>query len=238
MGPAIAALGEMLAPALGTAFKALVRTTAAVVVAGGLGLGLALWLVTGRGPWALILVAFIGLAALVAVTGLLAVKNAVAEGVLQAVRRAGLGKALVGALFGKLGVSPASAHGERGGLVGKALERVPLRDAAERLRGGVTSLIGERAGSSGVRAFLARALMKRALSFIEVWSLERFRQQSATHGGVDLERVRDELASVADEQLTRAVSSQLMRLNALIAAGYLGGLAALVLAVRSAFPGT
>jgi hypothetical protein len=166
-----------------------------------------------------------------AMTGLLAVKNAVLRGVLAAVAQLGLGKRAVLLVFSRLGVDDAGAHGERAGTLGRAAERVPLREAEQQLTQVVLSLLAERSGKSGVRAWVARGLLATVLARVQAFTLARFREDGAQHGGVDLVKVRDELGGSVDGLIATQVLAQLNRLNVVVVAGYAAFVALLTLAV-------
>jgi hypothetical protein len=231
LGPAVGALFDLLSPVLGAAVRALARSVLGSLAVGLALLGLATWLTWGHGALGLALLLVPGVVALAAMTGVLAVKNAVLRGVLAAVGQLGLGKRAVLLVFSKLGVDEADAHGERAGAVARAAERVPLREAEQRLTGVVLGLLAERSGKTGVRAWVARSLLATVLSRVQAFTLARFREDGAQHGGVDLVKVRDELGSSVDGLIATQVLSQLNRLNVVVVAGYAAFVALLALAV-------
>jgi hypothetical protein len=212
MGDLGAAFGELLegaGPVVGSALKALLRTAVGTVVLGMAVLGLEAWLVVHRPLQAAVLLGP-GLALLVAMTGVLVVKNTVLQGVLEAVRRVGLGERMVRLVFSKL----------EGGSVDRSAQRLPLREAEQKVRAVVDGLLAERAAKPGMRAWVARRLSSAVMERVQTITLARLREDDAAHGGVELTRVGVELAGVVDGLIAKQVGDQLNRLNVLVFAGY------------------
>jgi hypothetical protein len=99
-----------------------------------------------------------------------------------------LGASLIGALFDRLPVSEGAARG---------LERLPLAEAEARLSEAVVEGTGGAGGwvRGKVQAVLLRAVRR--------FTLARFREEGARHGGIDLAKVREELARTVDEAVAR-----------------------------------
>jgi hypothetical protein len=167
-------------------------------------------------------------------TGALAVKNAVLRGLLEGVRSLGLGAKTVKAMFGLLGVTDNSTHGERGGRVTQAAERIALRDAEARLRRAAESLLQEPSSQRGARGWLAKKLLGATVEKVERLTLARFRADESAHGGIDLAKVQAELASNVDMLLALQIEAQAQRLTRLIAVAYVLAVALIALIASEA----
>jgi hypothetical protein len=216
LGPLVSSLLELIAPLMGRSLRSLLATAAgmalftllltigAVLVAadgsvlqGVLGAVLALVLGTGVG---------------VVLSGKRAVGAALAEGV----RRLALGNKVLGLLFVHLlRVEASQALGERGVAVARATERLPLAQAQARLEGTMRDLLSAAPAGGGVKGWLARKVQEKALGEIEAITLARFREQGAQEGGVDLIKVRDELAAKIDGLLVERIERGLLMVTLL-----------------------
>ncbi len=235
LGPTFGAILEAFGPVIGAALKALLRTVAGMVLFGVTVTVAVVW-ISSNGSWVRgALAAVCCLVALAIVTGIVAVKNAVLRGLLAGVEKIALGQKLFRLVFDQLGVSEESVQGERAGGVGRALERLPLREAEAKLEGAVTAVLGQHSLERGVRAWLSRKLMAAALARVRSVTLARFRTQQAQLGGVDLLAVRNELGGAIDGLIARQVAAHLAKLNLLIAGLYLA-LAALAGLAASKLP--
>lgn len=220
LGPVFGALLDLFGPVIGAALKALLKTVFGMALLGAV-VTLTTVYFAAQGSWLRgSIAAVLSLVALAIVTGILAVKNAIMRGLLHGLKKLELGKRVLTLLFNQLGVTEKSTQGDRAGSVGRAVEKLPLRDAEAKLSGAVLSLLGERAGKTGLRAWLARKLIEATLKRIEAITLARFREEDSRTGGVDLLVVRDELASSIDGTLAGTLSAQLNKLNLLVAGLY------------------
>ncbi len=213
LGPAFGALLDLFGPVIGAALKALLRTVFGMVL-----LGAAVTCGTvyfaAQGSWVRALVAaLLCVAALVAVTGMLAVKNAVMSGLVHGLRKLSLGRKVLTLLFNRLGVSDDSEQGERAGVAGRVVEKLPLREAEARLTSALDGLLAQRASKPGLRGWLFKKLLHAALTRVAKLTLARFRSGDAKESGVDLLLVRNELSQVVDVKLTHMVTSKLNLLN-------------------------
>lgn len=148
----------------------------------------------------------------------LAWKRALGAGVLHLVRARRLGATLVTAVFERvLGVSDQGEAGARGGRLAQAVERVPLNDAAKRLRLAVIHGVGAAPQGGGVRGYLRRKIEARLLGYVERLTLSRFRNEAHQEGGIDLIKVRDEVARAADDLVAEQIEGTLLRLTLLLA---------------------
>ncbi len=220
LSPLVAPVFELLAPALGHALKAFVKTTFGMVVLSVL-LAAASILIAAdgsllRGALAAVLALALGTGVGIVLSG----KRAVGRASLHGLAALGVGARLVDLIFGRLlRLDEFRPMGERGAAAAQAVERLPLAQAEAALAKVVRSLIAERPEGSGLRAWLARAIQQRLLLKIEELTLARFREQGTREGGVDLVLVRNELAPRIDSMLREQIEGGLTRLTVLAVLG-------------------
>ncbi|WP_437310442.1 hypothetical protein [Sorangium sp. So ce388] len=156
--------------------------------------------------------------ALCAVIGFtLSWKRALGTGILEVVRARRVGGMLVAAVFERLlGVSELAEAGARGGRVAQAVERVPLNDAVKRLRLAVIHRVQAAPRGGGLRGLLRRKIEARLLGTIETLTLARFRDEANQKGGIDLLKVRDELAQGVDGLVTDQIEGTLLKMTLLL----------------------
>jgi len=235
LGPAVVALLDVLGPVLRPALKALLRTVAGMAVLAAGCTGLAVWFSWQHSMGCGLTTAACCLALSVVTTGALATKNAVLRGLLEGVRGLGLGAKMMNALFGSLGVTESSPHGERGGLGLRAAEKVPLREAEARLRKAAQSLLHGRSIQGGLRGWLSKKLLTATVERVERYSLARLRADASAHGGIDLLKLQAELASTIDDGLARQLEVQAQRITLLVGGGYVLLEAVIAVVVIEAF---
>ena len=163
-----------------------------------------------RGPLALLitfLVFVIGVATL-------AVKRAVGEAVLFGLQKLRIGDRTSGMLFERLGIHAVDRAGERGGQVVQAIERVPLVEAEKKLRDAVDSVLRVQDGGGG--GFFQKRIRQTLVTQISRLTLARFRAHDKELPGVDLRRVRVEVAERADTALAEAVGGALLKTTLLV----------------------
>jgi hypothetical protein len=221
LGPFVSAFLDVFGPVLRAAFKAMLRTIAGMLILAGFCTSLAVWFAGRDSAWGGLVTAACCLVLSGVATVMLAIKNAILRGVLEGVRKLGLGAKTVNAIFSYLGVTDNTTHGERGGLVTHAAERVPLRDAEARLRGAAESLLRERSSQSGVRGWLSKKLLHATVEKVESLTLARFHADAGAHGGIDLGKVQAELAASADHVLAAQIEAQAQRLTRMVAVLYM-----------------
>lgn len=131
-------------------------------------------------------------------------KRAMAMAVAHGLAMLRLGRILVRLVFERmLGVAEGDAFGMRGGRVARRLERLPLAKAEELLSSAVRDLTGDDAARG---SWLRRKIQARLLEAVRKYTLTRFRQESAEHGGIDLVKVQEELEQGVDAALVCKVS--------------------------------
>jgi hypothetical protein len=132
----------------------------------------------------------------------LAGKRAVAMALIHALRVHRLGQATVRLVFQQLlGVTAEQPLGERGGMVAQTAERVPLAQVERRLNDAIRDVLRAEAAGGGVKMWVRRQLQRRMLGIVQKFTLARFREADAQHGGVDLVAVQAELESSIDDRL-------------------------------------
>lgn len=199
LGPAVGGLLGLVTPILGPALSAFLRTTIGMSLLGLVLTGASFyWAAQGsvmRGA----LAAALALALCTWIGIMLAAKRAVGRGLLHGLQRLGLGRRLLELLFDRLVPDRAA----------QAVERLPLAQAEERLGSAVRGLIAAQDQGGGLRGWLRRKLQTRLLLGIQQATLARFRKSGSEVSGIDLLRVRDELAGNIDRLLGDKIQAAL-----------------------------
>lgn len=167
--------------------------------------GLAVTLAIVAGAWSdpvvasiLGIVAFIAMILAAAVFGF---KRAVSVTCAHALRTTGLASLAINFIFQGLVLDASLTHGERGHLVTKAGERIPLRQCEDALKSRVDALLAQPREKRGIRAWLLRATQTLLLKAIAKLTLAELRRDDSAHGGVDLHKVREKLIHEAQVTL-------------------------------------
>ncbi len=125
-----------------------------------------------------------------------------------------LGEALVRLVFERfLGLSEDRQMGVVAERVAHGLERLPLAQAEALLTQAVQAIAGEAADDG----WFKRRLRARLLELVRVYTLARFRQEDAQHGGIDLFKVKQELEGSIDNSLAQRIRAAL-RMATIVAA--------------------
>ncbi|MEO2089284.1 MAG: hypothetical protein ABGY75_07280 [Gemmataceae bacterium] len=126
-------------------------------------------------------------------------KRAMVMGIAHGLGRLRLGRSLIQLVFDRIlkinEMGAQGAIGERGGRIARTAERVPLARADEMLRTAVHGATGE----TGQGGWLRRTIQGKLLVLVQKYTLARFREEGAAHGGVDLLKVRTELEDTIDD---------------------------------------
>jgi hypothetical protein len=147
-------------------------------------------------------------------------KRAVVVALVHGLKECRIGQAAVRLIFERLlGVEAQRHLGERGIMVTKALERVPLAQAEKALRVAVAGVLDSPAGSVGVGDRVKRWLQGRLLRYVAAFTLARFRESGAGQGGIDLGKVQADLESRVDEALVAKLTGGLRLWAVLILLG-------------------
>jgi hypothetical protein len=119
-----------------------------------------------------------------------------------------LGRTTVRILFGRLlGIADGDEFGARGGAMARALERIPLAQAEERLNTAVNGMVRAQTAGGGLRGWLRRKLQSKLLRFVHTYTLARFREQDFREGGVELVKVQTDLEELIDVRLAAKLRS-------------------------------
>jgi hypothetical protein len=149
-----------------------------------------------------LLAAAVALVECAAVGTILAGKRALVMALIHALRTQRPGASLVRLVLGRLlGPSPGQPAGERGAVMIRTLERLPLAEAERRLNQVVTDLLNV-PPEGGLMGLLRRRVQVRLLGSVHTYTLGRFREEGVRHGGVDLLKVQAELGGRIDGLLT------------------------------------
>jgi hypothetical protein len=208
-------LRALLPPAVGAFLRTLGALVVLALVLAGAAFGIASSASTGRGVVAALIALAVGVAAGVSLAG----QRAAGAALLRGLRDSRLGERTVTLLFERLQETSAA----------RTLERLPLAQAEARLREGIEGLTSA-AGEGGLRGWLQGKLRVRLLEKLALLTLARFREAGRAEGGVDLAKVRDDLAGRADGLLAGKVRSAMSRSTLiLVGVAVLGSLAAAVI---------
>jgi hypothetical protein len=171
------------------------------------------------------LAALVAVAESVAAGVVLGAKRGLALALAQGVRQLRLGSATVKLLFERLlGVCAEQQLGERGGRVARAAERLPLDRAEHYLAWAVRGTL--RAEAGGITGRVRRRLQERLLGTVHRYTLARFREEGARHGGVDLLKVQADLEGRIDDLLLAKLRGGLMLWTVLVILGLPAAVAA------------
>lgn len=143
-------------------------------------------------------------------------KRAVALAVAHGLGSLRLGRSLVRLVFERmLGVAGEKEIGERGGRIVQGLERIPLAQAEQLL----TSAVRNVTGDATTGGWLRRKIQGRLLEMVRKYTLARFREEGARHGGIDLLTLKVELEQTVDDRLVQKVRGGLRLWTALVVLG-------------------
>lgn len=139
----------------------------------------------------------------------LGVKRAMVLALVHGLATLKLGRSLVNLVFDRMLAASADSHV---GTIARELERIPLAQAETMLSGAVNAIMGDISQSGWLR----RQIQRRLLDAIRRYTLARFREEGATHGGIDLRRVRDEMKTSIDHALIQKLRGGLRLWTALV----------------------
>ncbi len=157
-------------------------------------------------------------------------KRALTMTLIHGLKQNRIGKATVHLIFERLlPIDGEQAFGERGGIVTKTVERLPLAEAEKRLRAAVNAVLdesGETGGlttggraTGGLASGARRWLREKLIHYVEACTLARFRETGSEQGGVDLLKVQDELENSLDQWLVTKLTASLNLWTVLILVG-------------------
>lgn len=145
---------------------------------------------------------------------MLAVKRAVGDAVLYGLQKLRIGDRTTATLFDRLGIHAEDRAGARGGHIVQGIERIPLVEAEKRLAGAVDFVLRVQDGAA--QGFFQKRIRQTLVTQISKLTLARFRAHDKELPGVDLRRVRVEVAERADTALADAVGGALLKTSLLV----------------------
>jgi hypothetical protein len=183
--------------------------TVLVLAAAGAILALCSYLILKDTPAYALIAAVVALLEALATGVVLGGKRALVMALAHGLSALRLGRTTVRILFGiLLGIADGDEFGARGGALARALERIPLAQAEERLNIAVKVMVRSQT-DGGLRGWLRRKLQSKLLRFIRTYTLARFREQDVQEGGVDLVKVQTDLEEFIDVRLLAKLRSGL-----------------------------
>jgi hypothetical protein len=123
-------------------------------------------------------------------------KRAVVLAVAHGLNTLQLGRTIVRLVFDKI-LGVAQQAGSPSGVAARTVERIPLARAEELLKGAIRGVLGE----TGQGGWLRQQIQAALVAAVDQYTLARFREEAAAHGGIDLAKVQDELEQTIDERL-------------------------------------
>jgi hypothetical protein len=146
----------------------------------------------------------------------LGAKRAVVMAVVHGLSTLRLGQSLVHLVFERmLGIAGGEEFGERGGRIARGLERLPLAQA----EGLLSSAVREVTGNAEQGGWMQRKIQGRLLEAVQKYTLARFREEGAKHGGIDVLKVKEEVGRAVDDDLALKVRGGLQLWTALVVVG-------------------
>jgi hypothetical protein len=219
LGPLVEAIGTLVKPLLRAFFR-----TAAGMFALSLLLAIVVYKIAAASgeTWKALVAVLLVLILGAVLGGMLSIKRAVLTALREGAAAHKLGQRTLDALFGRLfGLSGGpGGQGQRpAGALAQTAEKLPLGRAEQLAKEAAAGLIREGEKSGFFRARLHRMLVER----IEGLTLARFRAEDNAAGGVDLVKVRDELASTVEQKLLGILDGMMLKFTALICLGFAAG---------------
>ncbi len=209
-------VGGFLASMAWVAVKSFVGTVFVLTAAGIVLAVLSFYFLRGH-HWAFgVIAVVIALIESVTTGFILGAKRAMILAVAHGLGSLRLGGAFVRMIFERmLSVKEGKEFGERGGRIAQGLEHLPLAQTEELLNGAVRDLAGqpEKVG------WLRRKIQARFFNAVRKYTLGRFREEGARHGGVDLVKVKAELEQTVDDAIVRKIRSGLRIWTVLVIIG-------------------
>jgi hypothetical protein len=215
LGSLVDALGTLLKPL----FRAFVRTAAGMLVLSLL-LAIVVYRIasTGGTPWKAAVAVLLVLLCGAILGSMLAVKRAVLTALREGAKAQRLGQRTLDALFSRL-LGVKDGQRSAGSGLGAAVEKIPLARAEQLARDAANKLIDEGRSTGFFRARLHRMAIER----IESLTLTRFRAEDSAAGGIDLVKIRDELAATVEEKLISVINGMMFKFTLILCLVYIAG---------------
>jgi len=220
----IAALLENLGPALKHALGTFVRTTVGMAFLAILLVGLS-YSIAAQGDPRRGFIAVLATLLLCAMGGaLLAMKRAVATGVIHAIEAMGVGAKGIEVLFESLlQLQAEDKHADRGAALAKAAENLPLVEAEARLKSAVSHIVTAPDAGGGSAGWVKRKMVGAIFEKIEQITLDEFRREDQTGSGVDLVLVQNRLGNKVDHLLMDMSAAAARKITLLVITGLMVG---------------
>ncbi len=213
-------LRRTVAPLAAVALRSFALTVLSMVLLGLVLSGLSFYFTYERSTLYGVLAILLALLTCTVAGFMVAGQRAIAAALMRGLREYQLGGIAVRLLFDRLlGVTEQPEPDGRGAVVARAAERLPLAQAEARLSEAVTAILRAPDEGGGPAGWFRRKVQGKLLGFVKQYTLARFRQEGAEHGGIDLLKVRAELGQGIDGFLIEKVRSTAVRYTALVIAG-------------------
>lgn len=212
MGSVLAPLMDVIAPLIGKAIKAAMRTSGGMILLALMLLGPSFWLAAQGSAMRGLLACLLTLALCATFGVILAMKRAIGALLVAAVETARIGERSLNSTWCfMLEVQEAELHGERGNQLAQRIETLPLAEAEAILKRAVQAFLKVSESGGGLRGRLKRGLAETLFGHIESLTLAELRQESAASGGVDLLVVRDRMAAYIDARIVEEMQTTVRR---------------------------
>jgi hypothetical protein len=176
-------------------------------------LGLAVTLAIIIGAWSDPIVASIlGLVAFTAMlisAAVLSFKRSITVACVHALRTTDIAPITINFIFQGLLPDESQTHGDRGHLATKASERLPLRQCEDALKSRIQNLLSQPPEQTGLRAWVMRLIQAALLKTLAKLTLAHLRREDSSHGGVDLQKVRQALIHEAQVTLPEKLGAKI-----------------------------
>jgi hypothetical protein len=208
--------GGHLASLAWVALRSFVATLLVFTLAGGVLAGLSYYFLSEHHVVYGAIAVAVALIESVTAGVVLGAKRAVVLAVAHGLSTLRLGQSLMHLVFERmLGIAGGEEFGERGGRIARGLERVPLGQAEALLSRAVRGVMGDVKEGGWLR----QRIQARLLGAVRKYTLARFREEGAKHGGIDLLKMKEELGRTVDDELVRKVRGGLQLWTALVVVG-------------------
>lgn len=204
--PSLRTIGSHVAGLAWVAVKSFVGTVLVLTLAGFVLAAIAYYFLADSFWWGIV-VAVIAVFEGIATGIFFGTKRAIIMTLAHGLAKLRLGRAAVQLVFNKLlNVSEEEEVGERGGQLAQIVERLPLAQAEKKLTDAVQAIVAAPPDGSG---WFRRKVQNVLLNRVHKYTLVRFREEGAAHGGVDVLKVRKELEDRVDDILVDKLRSGL-----------------------------
>lgn len=204
--PSLRTIGGHIAGLAWVAVKSFVGTLLVLTFAGFILAAIAYYFLADSFWWGIV-VAVIAVCEGIATGIFFGSKRAIIMTLAHGLAKLRLGRSAVQLVFNRLlNVAEEEAVGARGGQLAQIVERLPLAQAEKKLTDAVQAVVNAPPDGSG---WFRRKVQGMLLNRVHKFTLARFREEGAAHGGVDVLKVRTELEDRVDDILVHKLRSGL-----------------------------